>query len=170
MDEIMIFRKSVQGILKLVVFLLLLPTIAWFFGFRRTYRLWQESGIQQERLEYLRSGEKDHSLVFNGVPKKQILNNGALLGYLSGFIKQNHITILKYTPYLIYEEGDLRLYAGELILGGNFISLLKMIRYIEIHPEYGQIVSATFEVFTNRNRQKKQLKTTLVIQQLTRIN
>lgn len=164
------FWKPCQGILKLAVFLLLIPLIAWFFGFRRTYRLWQESRIQQERLEYLRSGEKDHSFVFSGLPEKQVLNDGALLEYLSDFIKRNSITIMKYTPCLTRKEGGLQLYTGELVLGGDFISLLKMIRYIELHPEYGQIVSTAFEAFTDRNMQKKQLKVTLIIQQLTRVN
>ena len=60
--------------------------------------------------------------------------------------------------------------AGELVLSGSFISLLKVMHYMEKEGHPGKIVSAGFRLFDDRAKKERQLRMTLVVQQLTMEN
>lgn len=103
-------------------------------------------------------------------PENQILNNGVLLGQLERPIRNNEVKMVKYTPYLTREEGKLQVHTGELVLSGSFISLLKVMHYMEKEGHPGKIVSAGFRLFDDRAKKERQLRMTLVVQQLTMEN
>ena len=60
--------------------------------------------------------------------------------------------------------------AGELVLSGGFTSLLKGMHYMEKEGHPGKIVSAGFRLFDDRAKKERQLRMTLVVQQLTMEN
>ena len=60
--------------------------------------------------------------------------------------------------------------AGELVLSGSFTSLLKVMHYMEKEGHPGKIVSAGFRLFDDRAKKERQLRMTLVVQQLTMEN
>ena len=160
--------KQHKGFLLLVGLIVIVPLVAWVFGFRQTVKLWRESNDRQEMVGRL---SESCSGVGNELPGsvsgKQILNNGVLLGQLERPIRNNEVKMVKYTPYLTREEGKLQVHTGELVLSGSFISLLKVMHYMEKEGHPGKIVSAGFRLFDDRAKKERQLRMTLVVQQLT---
>ena len=163
--------KQHKGFLQLIGLIVIVPLVAWGFGFRQTVKLWRESNDRQEMVGHL---SESRSGVGNELPGsvsgKQILNNGVLLGQLEQPIRDNEVKMVKYTPYLTREEGKLQVHTGELVLSGSFISLLKVMHYMEKEGHPGKIVSAGFRLFDDRAKKERQLRMTLVVQQLTMEN
>ena len=162
-------KKQHREFIRLAGMVILLPLIAWLLGFRQTVAMWREYRNRQTEVERLRlsDADKQTGLSQEGIGYRQILNNGFLLERLSETAKENRVTTIKYRPYLTREEGKLRIYTGELMLSGGFISLLKVMHHIEQDKELGKIVCSEFEVIEDRTKKEKQLRMTLVIQQLT---
>ncbi len=161
--------KEHRGLLKLVGIVVMVPLVAWFFGFRQTVRLWRECESRQETISRLSVNEpgKVTRLPENEVTGKQVLNNGVLLERIGKEVESNGVKIVKYTPYLTREEGRLLVYTGELVLSGNFVSLLRVMHRVEIDEGLGRIVSVGFRLFHDRAKKERQLRMTLVVQQLT---
>ena len=163
--------KQHKGFLQLVGVIIIVPLVAWVFGFRQTVKLWRECNVRQETISRL-SGS--HSGVGSELPGnvsgKQILNNGVLLGQLERPIRDNGVKMVKYTPYLTREEGKLQVHTGELVLSGSYTSLLRVMHCVEKEGLPGKIVSAGFRLFDDRARKERQLRMTLVVQQLTMEN
>ena len=162
-------KKQHREFIRLAGMVILLPLIAWLLGFRQTVAMWREYRNRQTEVERLRlsDADKQTGLSQEGIGYRQILNNAFLLERLSETAKENRVTTIKYRPYLTREEGKLRIYTGELMLSGGFISLLKVMHHIEQDKELGKIVCSEFEVIEDRTKKEKQLRMTLVIQQLT---
>ena len=163
--------KQHQGFLQLVGLIIIVPLVAWVFGFRQTVKLWRACNARQEmvsRLAESRSGVGNE--LPGSVSGKQILNNGVLLGQLERPIRDNGVKMVKYTPYLTREEGKIQVHTGELVLSGGFTSLLKVMHYMEKEGHPGKIVSAGFRLFDDRAKKERQLRMTLVVQQLTMEN
>ena len=153
--------KQHQGFLQLVGLIIIVPLVAWVFGFRQTVKLWRACNARQEmvsRLAESRSGVGNE--LPGSVSGKQILNNGVLLGQLERPIRDNGVKMVKYTPY----------HTGELVLSGSFTSLLRVMHYMEKEGQPGKIVSAGFRLFDDRAKKERQLRMTLVVQQLTMEN
>lgn len=72
-----------------------------------------------------------------------------------------------YTPNVVREENSTRVDAGMLVLAGNYISLVKLLDFVEKDNTLGKVTSVTFQVFPDRVRKSKQLKMTIWIQQLS---
>lgn len=164
--------EQYRGRIQLAGMVMMVPLAAWFFGFRRTAEVWSDCRARQARIEQLRMSEAGTPSV---VPERrmgnvQVLNNGALLERISGVLKDNQVTLVKYVPYLTREEGMLQMYTGELVLAGGFIPLLKVMNAVEQpeHPE--KMVSAGFQLRRDRGQKECQLRMTLVLQQLTMEN
>ncbi|WP_099293135.1 MULTISPECIES: hypothetical protein [unclassified Butyricimonas] len=161
--------KEHRGLLKLVGIVVMVPLVAWFFGFRQTVQLWRECESRQETISRLSVNEpgKVTCLPENEVTGKQVLNNGVLLERIGKEVESNGVKIVKYTPYLTREEGRLLVHTGELVLSGNFVSLLRVMHRVEIDEGLGRIVSVGFRLFRDRAKKERQLRMTLVVQQLT---
>ncbi len=161
--------KEHRGLLKLVGIVVMVPLVAWFFGFHQTVRLWRECELRQETISRLSVNEpgKVTRLPENEVTGKQVLNNGVLLERIGKEVESNGVKIVKYTPYLTREEGKLLVHTGELVLSGNFVSLLRVMHRVEIDEGLGRIVSVGFRLFRDRAKKERQLRMTLVVQQLT---
>ena len=161
--------KEHRGLLKLVGIVVMVPLVAWFFGFRQTVRLWRECELRQETISRLSVNEpgKVTRLPENEVTGKQVLNNGVLLERIGKEVESNGVKIVKYTPYLTREEGKLLVHTGELVLSGNFVSLLRVMHRVEIDEGLGRIVSVGFRLFRDRAKKECQLRMTLIVQQLT---
>ena len=94
--------KEHRGLLKLVGIVVMVPLVAWFFGFHQTVRLWRECELRQETISRLSVNEpgKVTRLPENEVTGKQVLNNGVLLERIGKEVESNGVKIVKYTPYL----------------------------------------------------------------------
>lgn len=111
--------KQHQGFLQLVGLIIIVPLVAWVFGFRQTVKLWRACNARQEmvsRLAESRSGVGNE--LPGSVSGKQILNNGVLLGQLERPIRDNGVKMVKYTPYLTREEGKLQVHTGSSCFPG----------------------------------------------------
>lgn len=158
-----------RGLLKLVGMIVMVPLVAWFFGFRQTVSIWRECKARQATIDRLSASESGSTtrLPGNEVTGKQVLNNGVILQRIEESVENNGVKIVKYTPYLTREEGRLRVHTGELVLSGSFVSLLRVMHCVETGEGLGRIVSTGFRLFRDRAKKERQLRMTLVIQQLT---
>ena len=158
-----------RGLLKLVGMIVTVPLVAWFFGFRQTVGIWRECKARQATIDRLSASESGSTtrLPGNEVTGKQVLNNGIILQRIEESVENNGVKIVKYTPYLTREEGRLRVHTGELVLSGSFVSLLRVMHHVETGEGLGRIVSTGFRLFRDRAKKERQLRMTLVIQQLT---
>ncbi|WP_303181455.1 hypothetical protein [Butyricimonas paravirosa] len=154
---------------KLLGMLLLVPVIAWFFGFRETISIWHDYKEMKERIQRLQAGpvngqSSDWENNWNG---EAVLRDGRLLGKLSGILAKENVNVDSYTPNVVREENSTRVDAGMLVLAGNYISLVKLLDFVEKDNTLGKVTSVTFQVFPDRVRKSKQLKMTIWIQQLS---
>ena len=158
-----------RGLLKLVGMIVMVPLVAWFFGFCQTVSIWRECKARQATIDRLSASESGSPtrLPGNEVTGKQVLNNGIILQRIGESVENNGVKIVKYTPYLTREEGHLQVHTGELVLSGSFVSLLRVMHHVETGEGLGRIVSAGFRLFRDRAKKERQLRMTLVIQQLT---
>lgn len=160
--------RQYKGLLKLAGMIVMVPLVAWLFGFRQTVKLWRECSVRQETVHRLSANKPEREEVLQeGLSGKQVLNNGVLLEQLGGTVRDNGVKVVKYTPYLTRQEGALQVHTGELVLSGNFTSLLKVMQHVEKKGNSGKIISAGFRLYDDRVRKERQLRMTLVIQQLT---
>ena len=137
---------------KLLGMLLLVPVIAWFFGFRETISIWHDYKEMKERIQRLQAGpvngqSSDWENNWNG---EAVLRDGRLLGKLSGILAKENVNVDSYTPNVVREENSTRVDAGMLVLAGNYISLVKLLDFVEKDNTLGKVTSVTFQVFPDR--------------------
>ena len=148
--------------------ILVVPAIAWFFGFQGTISRWQAYQTQQQLLENLQQNQQQretptHKTTLSTVP---VLRDGSLLKELTPITSQEKITVIKYTPQLLLSGGNVQLDAGEAVLQGNFVSLVKVLDFLENNPNLGKIAGVAYHTILNQVTKKRQLNMTLWILQL----
>ena len=161
--------RAYKSFIKLASLLCALPLIAWFLGLRGTVASWQEYREKLGVLEKLRMESDGSSLprVKEVFSSQAVLQDGQWLKKLSPMLTEGETVVSKYTPYLLRTEGSVRIDIGELTLSGDFISLVKLLDFIERDKSLGKVVSVAFGTTVDRVKKKKQLKMTLWIQQLS---
>ena len=78
--------------------------------------------------------------------------------------------MVKYTPYLTREEGKLQVHTGEPRAFREFYFLLRVMHYMEKEGQPGKNRFCRFRLFDDRAKKERQLRMTLVVQQLTMEN
>ena len=158
--------KNYIGIIKLLCILVLLPVVVWRFGLNNTFRLYNEN----KKLEILHNKAINNQGVAGATFPTQsvpLLSNGKILQLFSDSLITYGVEFVRYTPHIIDSENDYKLYCGELLLTGGYISLVKVVSLIEKANLPLKIVSMNFEYDTRRNRQiEKQLVLTLLFEQI----
>ena len=80
-----------RGLLKLVGMIVMVPLVAWFFGFRQTVGIWRECRARQATIDRLSASESGSTtrLPGNEVTGKQVLNNGVILQRIEESVENN---------------------------------------------------------------------------------
>lgn len=157
--------KKYAGIIKLVALLILFPIIIWELSLKKTYTLYHENKQAEILFKAVESGQSR--------PKKPsisvatpMLSNGKLLEILAQDIKKKYLDVVSYNPVLINEEAEYKLYAGTLVLQGNFFNLVRIIDVIEKKQLPIKLSSANFSHNPPKGKPMNKIELTLIFQQI----
>lgn len=149
--------KRNLSLLKLIALLVVLPVLVWSLALSRTFDLWMD---WREAL-----AESDAVLVPQAhrtiVGSEPALSNGGFIGKVSELCAEHTVSVLAFAPSELGSEGDLRLCGAELVLSGDFKSLLQVLEAVESIPEI-RICSAAFNSYRpSRNQLSVMLRLSL---------
>lgn len=157
-------KKNV-GIVKIVLLVLVCPIIIWKLSLGKTYDLYKEVKQAKAQANRVGTGQLDHqkSVSFIADP---LLSNGELLRMISSDLEDNGIEVVRYTPLLLIEDDNYKLYSGTLLVQGEFINLVKMIDRIERKHLPIKLSSAHFSYIPFQEEASDVIELTLIFQQV----
>ena len=158
-------KKNYGGLIRLFVLLVILPLAAWCLGVGPTIGQWRKYRAEQSEIRLLEAGgDRPESS-----PKLQedLLNNGDLLKTVFPRIEKNGIHVDLYVPYRTETRGAITLRSAEVVLRGEYSSLLKVISALEHDVPQISLRSVEFASVNNLHEKKLQLRVSLIVQQLT---
>ena len=163
-----------EGLLKMALLLVGVPLMIYCLGIAKTVELKKELNNIEKQIagaESIPAGERKTASLAKRTagahhPSDDI-RTGALLAAITPILRQYGTTAVNYTPYLLRQEGDMELYAAEIVLAGKFIPLTRTLRDIEELSGDYHIVSVAYKTETEPRSRKKQLKLTIIFQQIT---
>lgn len=156
--------KKYIGIIKVTALLIILPFIVWELTLKKTYLLYKESRQMEAKVAAIsNTPARPLSVITATAP---LLSNGKLLEMITRDLKEANIEIVSYQPSLINEENEYKLYAGTMVLRGDFISLVKTIDSIEKKPLPVKLSSAVFSYNPPKGKEARAIELTLIFQQI----
>lgn len=163
--------SAYMGSVKLAGLLILLPLLVYSWGIRRTVELNRTVREQALRIESAQAGTTPGTFWQNepvGIDRGsgEAVKTGVVLHRITSGLEKHGATAERYTPYRLYSEAENELYAGELLLGGGFASLTRLLDELETEGKE-RIVSVTYRSAVLPENRKKQLQMTVVFQQIT---
>lgn len=160
-------RQSYKYLCKPFVWVVAVPVVAWFVGFRSTFILRKTC---QEKQRLLMGWQRD-SLRVSSMKALEwdsvsILRNGTWMESLLPVLEREKVSVVRYTPLSLLSAGNVHLEAGELILKGDFIPLVRLLDFMERHVALGKMVQVRFEVVRERAQKEECLNMSIWIMQL----
>lgn len=165
------------GHIRLSLLLLGLPLLVYLAGIRGTVSLWHTARANRTTIENARlpatkgnsPGSKPGSAsgVLQTALSADPVRQEELLASLSDVITGNRLTVERYTPYLIGQDGETDVYVCEVLLRGDFKALTRLVSEVEKEGTPGGLVSTNYSLGVNNQTRKTYLQMTLTIQQLT---
>lgn len=158
--------KQYSGIIKLVCLLFLAPIIIWNFALGSTYNLYKEKQkVEELNLKTPAMAQVSQPSTSTDV-SKPLLSNGNILKILADTLSVHKVDVVSYTPEIIDEENNYKLYCGKLVLSGGYIDLVKIISAIENMDLPIKIASMYFEYDRKKRDTSKKVSLQLVIEQI----
>lgn len=131
-------KKQWLGIIKLIMLLLALPLVLWLSTLSKT------AGRINEYYELKGKASSTPALeVIPEITATRMVNGEPFIGELGALTKSENIVMLNYCPKLLKEDDGLFLYSANIHAQGGFISLLKLVHFLE-QKEYVGISSLSF--------------------------
>lgn len=145
-----------SGIIKLAALIILMPIVLGKCTFSKTFQLYKDyRHIQtmEEQLVNTSSGK----LMLTPVPlsNESLISNGRLVDLISPVCEENSITVKQYEPQLLDNEGNYKLYSANMTLSGNYINLVKTLKYAEDNVQSIKISSLKFEYDEKKMKDEK---------------
>ncbi|RDY60765.1 hypothetical protein [Flagellimonas nanhaiensis] len=106
----------------------------------------------------------DSILLALNLENKSMENN--LLRFVNEVAKENHIKIIDFNSPHIYETNSSSFTTYDLVLRGDFLSIVKSINSIESQSSFGEIVHVNFVKQKNYRTSKNFLEATIFIQKI----
>lgn len=135
--------KKHIGIIKIIGLLIIFPITVWELTLKKTCSIYRENKQLESQVATI-GNIRPNSAVPAISATSPLLSNGKLLEIITDFFKEEKIEIVNYQPSLINEDNTYRLYAGTMVIRGNFISLVKAIDSIEKKKLPVKLSSASF--------------------------
>ncbi|RNC63878.1 hypothetical protein [Proteiniphilum sp. X52] len=158
--------KYYIGIIKVAALIILLPIILGKSTFSKTIQLHKDyKHIQtlEEQLEQAAS-EKPVSTPAP-VHNQNLVSNGRLVELISRACEGNNVSVKQYEPALLDMEGDYKLYAAILILSGNYVDLVKTLKYCEDNIPSVKISTIQYE-YDEKKMKDRKVEMSLSIRQI----
>ncbi len=150
--------KRNLSLLKLAALLVVLPVLVWSLALSRTFDLWMDwrKALDESDSAFVPQGRRP--VVIGSEPA---LSNGGFVGKVSGLCAERSVSVLAFAPSELGSEDDLRLCGADLVLSGDFKSLLQVLEAVESIPEI-RICSAAFNSYRpSRNQLSVMLRLSL---------
>lgn len=152
-----------RGILLLGVLLCLLPFAVWRYALQETLQAWLECRRISEKLEQTASAVKAPSLVRTSA--RELILSGELLG----IVRQESasgVRITGYEPLVTLEQEGMSVHTAQLILSGDYTSLLRVADAIERTLPACRLRTMEWHTAVDRKSRQTHLTLTLYIQQI----
>lgn len=160
-----------SGIVKLLMVMVILPVAVLVSSVNKSILLTLTVKDQQERIIILSNNNNPGYMGLNAISPEDSdpwLKNGGLLNTVDPLASLCGITVESYVPYLTASNGGAELYTGELTLGGDFISLTRLLGEIEKHPGPAGIVSVSYRTYDMpRATRGQKLRMTVIFQEVS---
>ncbi|MCM1722614.1 hypothetical protein [Bacteroides ovatus] len=135
--------KKHIGIIKIIALLFIFPITVWELTLKKTCSIYKENKLLESQVAVIGT-IRPNSAVSAISATSPLLSNGKLLEMITDYLKEAKIEIVSYQPSLINEDNTYKLYAGTMVIRGNFISLVKAIDFIEKKKLPVKLSSARF--------------------------
>lgn len=145
-----------SGIIKLAALIVIMPLVLGKCTFSKTVQLYNDyRHIQtlEEQLPNMASSQSILALV--PISDENLISNGRLVELISPACEENSVSVKQYEPRLLDREGEYKLYTANLILSGNYIDLVKTLKYWEDNIQSIKISSLQFEYDEKKMREEK---------------
>lgn len=154
------------GIIKVAALLILLPVVMGKSTFSKTIQLHKDYRHIQSLEEQLGYSASDKSML-TPIPllHENLISNGRLVELISRICEENSVSVKQYEPALLDMEGDYKLYTASLILSGNYVDLVKTLKYWEDNIPSIKISTLKFE-YDEKRIKDRNIGMTLVFKQV----
>ena len=168
--------NSQQKNIGLLVGFLVSVFIAYHFAIKQTIEakkrnvvLLKEKDLVDNavtKIEYLHQKNNNLSslLTSNNISIKSSFQQ-MLLEKITKFSKEKNITIIAFNQPHKIENNQTEIETYSFELKGNFVSLLKLINYVE-HQQLGELISVNFEKKKNYKTNRNYLTSTIFLQKI----
>lgn len=158
-------KKNI-GIIKIIALLVLFPLIIWELSLKKTYQLSRDNKqLGAQVIAMKKSNPRSTELVMSET--SALISNGKLLEIITDYLKEVNVEIVSYQPSLINEDNTCKLYAGTIVLSGNYINLVKTIDTIEKKKLPVKLSSARFSISPAKGKKvANAVELTLIFQQI----
>lgn len=152
--------------MRLFALIIVLPLLAWNLGVSRNINQWRKYRVEQSEVKLLESMENVHNT--SAKQHEDLLSNGDLLKVFFPEIEKNGLNVDLYIPYTTETRGNTLLRSAEIVLRGEFKSLLAAIHTLEQEITQVSLRSVEFTTANNLRDRETQLRATLIVQQIIR--
>ncbi|MDR1501458.1 MAG: hypothetical protein LBT43_03265 [Prevotella sp.] len=158
--------KYYSGIIKVVALIILMPIVLGKCTFSKTVQLYNDYRNIQALEEQLAHTTSSHSIIRPApLHNENLISNGRLVELINQACAENNVSVKQYEPQLLDKEGDYKLYTANLILSGNYIDLLKTLKYWEDNILSIKISSLKFE-YDEKKMKGKEVEMTMITKQV----
>ncbi len=145
-----------SGIIKIAALIILMPIVLGKCTFSKTFQLYNDyRHIQSLEEQLVRTASGRSILTPMPLNNENLISNGRLVDLISQVCEENSVSVKQYEPQLLDMEGDFKLYTASLILSGNYIDLVKTLKYWEDNIQSIKISSLKFEYDEKKMKDKK---------------
>ncbi len=157
-------KKNI-GMIKIVALLILFPFVVWELTLKKTYLLYKENKQMEAQVMAIANAPSSSSVSVVSATSP-LISNGKLLEMITDYLKEVKVEIVSYQPSLINEDNAYKLYAGTMVIRGNYINLVKTIDTIERKKLPIKLSSAGFSYNLSRGKSGGAIELTLIFQQI----
>lgn len=152
-----------EGLVRLILLLVILPLVIYHFSLARTYRLWKKMH-RTEQLIAQASQESPQAVTVVRLDSVELIASGEMLDRMKALFIDDHAKIIQYTPWVTQEGDDFTLRTAEIVLSGDFTSLLQILDKMEQDLTRCRFLCSEFRI-VRRGRQSS-LQLAVIVQQL----
>lgn len=152
-----------EGLVRLILLLVILPLVIYHFSLARTYRLWKKMH-RTEQLIAQASQESPQFVTAVRLDSVELIASGEVLDRMKALFIDDHAKIIQYTPWVTQEGDDFTLRTAEIVLSGDFTSLLQILDKMEQDLKRCRFLCSEFRI-VRRGRQSS-LQLAVIVQQL----
>lgn len=162
------FKNRYKGLVYASILCLVLPYFTYRLAIKETLQLNSVFNEQKKEIESLERLTKQGDKSDQFDVKNDIQQGKLLISLLQSVLDDTAVAVENYTPLVELKQGVLGMQSSSLALSGDFISLVKVIDYIEQNLKSCRLCSASFEIVNDVVSHQEKLTASIIIKQITK--